>query len=255
MIAPMVIRFGTEEYIDGITMSHEEFYERLSRQDVMPTTSQVTPAAFGDMFAQEAPNAEALVVITLASNLSGTYQSAVIAAEDYDNVYVVDSRTVSIGAGALAMLALELANQGKDGKTIVECLEQQRDRIRLVAVLDTLEYLKQGGRISKTAALAGGLLNIKPVISCQDGVVSMAGKARGAKQGNALLTQLVEKTGGVDTEMPVILGYSGFSDASMCKYAEETQGMWGAEPGKASLGSVVGTHAGPGAYGVAYFCR
>jgi len=187
-IVPLTINFGDEEFVDGIDISHKKFYEMLIESDVMPTTSQATPAAFADVFEKVVAEGDTAVVITLSSGLSGTYQSATIAASDYaDKVFVVDSKSAAIGSGILAELALELVNKGLSAKGISEQLITERENIRIVAMLDTLEYLKHGGRISKTVAFVGGVLNIKPVISLENGEIKMLGKARGSKQGNNLL--------------------------------------------------------------------
>ena len=134
---------------------------------------------FDAIFSDVASVGDSAVVVTLASKFSGTYQSACIAAAEYDNIYIVDSKSAAIGSGILAEYALECADKGMDAKTIAETLEKKRDGICLIALLDTLEYLKKGGRISKTVAFAGGLLNIKPVITVVDGEIQVIGKARG----------------------------------------------------------------------------
>ena len=255
-IVPLTVSFGTEEYIDGVTITHEEFYSKLIESDVLPTTSQATPAAFAEVFEEVAAAGDSAVVITVASQLSGTCQSARIAAEDYDNIYVVDSGSVTLGAGILAEYALRCARSGMTAAEIAGLLEKKKEDICLIAMLDTLEYLKKGGRISAAVAFAGGLLNIKPVVNVKDGVINMLGKARGSKQGNNLLVQEIEKTGGIDFDMPILLGYSGLSDALLKKYITDSAPLW--ENGidtlrYASIGSVVGTHAGPGAIAAAFF--
>ena len=255
-VVPLTVSFGTEEYIDGVTITHEEFYSKLIESDVLPTTSQATPAAFAEVFEEGAAAGDSAVVITVASQLSGTCQSARIAAEDYDNIYVVDSGSVTLGAGILAEYALHCARSGMTAAEIAGLLEKKKEDIRLIAMLDTLEYLKKGGRISAAVAFAGGLLNIKPVVNVKDGVINMLGKARGSKQGNNLLVQEIEKTGGIDFDMPILLGYSGLSDALLKKYITDSAPLW--ENGidtlrYTSIGSVVGTHAGPGAIAAAFF--
>lgn len=255
-IVPLTVRFGDKEYIDGVTITHEEFYDKLVESDVLPTTSQATPAAFEEVFKEVAAAGDSAVVITVASQFSGTCQSARIAAEDYDNIYVVDSGSVTMGAGILTEYALRCACSGMGAAQIAELLEKKKEDICLIALLDTLEYLKKGGRISSTVAFAGGLLNIKPVINVKDGVIHMLGKARGSKQGNNLLVQEIGKTGGIDFTMPILLGYSGLSDALLKKYIADSAPLW--ENGVDSLrytsiGSVVGTHAGPGAIAAAFF--
>jgi len=255
-VVPLTVHFGQEEFVDGVTIDHKSFYEKLVETDVHPSTSQATPAAFEKEYEKARDAGEAAVVITLTSKLSGTYQSAVIAAQDYENIYVVDSGSAAIGGGILVEYALRLLKDGFEGKALYEKIEEAKSRIMIVALVDTLEYLKKGGRISKTVAFAGTVLNIKPVLSIVDGQITMLGKARGSKMGNNLLVQEIEKAGGVDFTMPVLLGYTGLSDAMLLKYIEDSKHLWASnvdEVRYTTIGSVIGTHAGPGAVGVAFF--
>jgi len=255
-VVPMTVHFDDEEYIDGVTITHREFYEKLIETDVIPHTSQATPASFVPYFEEVSKAGDSAVVITLASALSGTYQSAVIAAEDYENIYIVDSATATIGTGILAELALRLADRGMSAADIAARLDEEKKNTRIIAMLDTLEYLKRGGRISKTVAFAGGLLNIKPVISLVDGEIVVLGKARGSKQGNNLLVSEIEKAGGVDFFKPVLLGYTGLNDDLLQKYIVDSAELWrydASELRSTVIGSVIGTHAGPGAIAVAFF--
>ena len=255
-VIPLIVRFGEEEYIDGVTIDHKTFYEKLIESDVLPATSQANPDTFMRAFDEIKAAGESAVVITLSSKLSGTYQSAIIAAEDYDNIYVVDSGTVTIGASILTELALKYLDEGMDARAVAEKLEEDKKKIHIVALVDTLEYLKKGGRISKTVAFAGTLLNIKPVISVTDGEINMLGKARGSKMGNNLLVQEIEKAGGIDFSKPVLLGYSGLSDILLKKYIEDSRHIWDSNLETVrytTIGSVIGTHAGPGAIAVAFF--
>lgn len=256
VIVPLTIHFGEEEYVDGVTISHKKFYEKLIESDVLPSTSQATPASFIKVFEKIKADGESAVVITLSSALSGTYQSAVIAAADYKNIFVVDSKSVALGSGILAELGLKLAEEGLSAAEIADVLTTERENIRLIAMLDTLEFLKRGGRISKTAAIAGGLLSIKPVIHLQDGEINVLGKARGSRQGNNLLVKEIQNAGGVDFSKPLLLGYTGLSDALLQKYIEDSSHLWEGHTSKLRttvVGSVVGTHAGPGAVAVAFF--
>ena len=255
-IVPLTVHFGAEEFIDGVTIDKHRFYERLVESDELPTTSQASPAAFDAIFSDVASVGDSAVVVTLASKFSGTYQSACIAAAEYDNIYVVDSKSAAIGSGILAEYALECADKGMDAKTIAETLEKKRDEICLIALLDTLEYLKKGGRISKTVAFAGGLLNIKPVITVVDGEIQVIGKARGSKQGNNLLVQKIHESGGIDFDEPIILGYSGLSDSYLKKYVEDSRDIWQDKADSLDstlIRSVIGTHTGPGVVAVAFF--
>ena len=253
---PLTVHFGDEEYIDGVTIDHKAFYEKLIESDVLPTTSQATPDAFIKEFQKAKDAGEEAVVITLSSTFSGTCQSATIAAEDFDNVFVVDSRTAAMGSGILVELAFRLLDEGKSAKEIAEILDEEKKKITVVALVDTLEYLKKGGRVSKTVAFAGAVLNIKPVLAVHDGEIVMLGKARGSKMGNNLLVEEIEKAGGVDFTKPVLLGYSGISDALLLKYIEDSRYIWDKnldEIRYTTVGSVIGTHAGPGAVVVAFF--
>lgn len=257
IVVPLTLRFGDEEYIEGVTIQKKEFYQKLIESDVLPKTSQAVPADFSDIFEKIAAAGESAVVITLSSKLSGTWQSAMIAAREYeDSVYVVDSRNVAIGTAILAKLALRLVDEGMGAREIAERLEKEREKICLIAMLDTLEYLKKGGRISAAAAFAGGVLSIKPVVCIRDGEIVILGKARGSKQGNNLLVSEIRKTGGIDFTKPILLGYTGLDDTLLQKYIEDSKALW--EEGISSLettmiGSVIGTHAGPGAVAVAFF--
>ena len=259
IIVPLTVSFGEEQFVDGVTINHRQFYEKLVESDVMPTTSQPSPEAFERVFRELVENGDEAVVLTISSSLSGTYQSATIARENFEGkIFVVDTRSVAIGSGILAELALSLANEGFSAREIAERITKERENVRVIALLDTLEYLKRGGRISKTVAFAGGLLSIKPVLCIMDGEIAILGKARGSKQGNNFLTTEIQKSGGVNFDKPLLLGYTGLSDALLEKYKEDSQELW--QPYKKNLyseviGSVVGTHAGPNGIAVAFFCK
>ena len=256
-IVPLTIHFGEQQYVSGVDIDARSFYEKLVESDVLPTTSQPTPAAFADVFQAAVEAGDEVVCITISSKLSGTFQSASIAAMDFPGkVFVVDSRTVTLGCGILTQYALDLAKQGISARELAQRVEKKREKVRLLALLDTLEYLKKGGRISATVAFAGGLLNIKPVICVAEGEVKLLGKARGFRQGSNLLMQQIEKAGGVDFDLPVLLGYTGLSDAMLKKYMEDSAQLWQGRVDSlpvSIVGSVVGTHAGPGAVAVAFF--
>ena len=256
-IVPLTVHFGDEEFLDGVTIDHKTFYEKLIESDTLPTTSQATPAAFSRVFEEVVAAGDTAVVLTISSSLSGTWQSAMIAADDYaGKIFVVDSQSVSIGAGILAELALQLADAGLDAREIAVRVSQARSRVCVIAMLDTLEYLKRGGRISKAVAFAGGLLSIKPVITLQNGEIVILGKARGSRQGNNLLVTEIGKAGGIDFSKPILLGYTGLSDLLLQKYIEDSQSLWGHATDSlrtTPIGSVIGTHAGPGAIAAAFF--
>ncbi len=257
VILPVTITFGEEQFQDGVNLTHSMFYEKLIESDMLPVTSQVSPFAFEEAYQKVREQGDQAIVVTLSSKLSGTWQSARLAAEGYEDVVqVVDSENASLGQHALVEYALRLIRSGLTFKEIVEKLENDKSRIRLIALLDTLEYLKKGGRISKAAAVAGSLLSIKPVIAIQRGEVAVLGKARGSKQGNNLLAEQIRLTGGIDFGKPFVLGYTGLSDTMLQKYITDHEEFWKADVDTletSSVGGTIGTHIGPGAIGVAFF--
>lgn len=257
-ILPVTIRFDDgAEYKDGVNLTHQEFYERLIESDALPTTSQVTPFEFEEAYRKVVDAGDEAVVITLSSRLSGTYQSACIAALDFEGkIIVVDSLNVAVGERALVDMALKLRDEGLNAKEIADILNEEKKNIQIVAVLDTLEYLKKGGRISSAVAFAGGVLAIKPVVGVEDGAVVMYGKARGSKNaGNALVTQ-INACGGIDFTKPYRVGYTGLSDHLIKKYIADSAEMWDKyvdDIPYQTIGCGIGTHVGPGAAAAAFF--
>lgn len=258
-VLPMTITFGEENYEDGVSLTPDNFYMKLIESSALPKTSQVSPYAFGQAYENALKSADYVIVITLSSKLSGTYQSACIAADDYDGrVFVIDSENVTVGEQILIDYALSLIDKGIEVNTIVSQLNTIKKRIRLVALLDTLEYLKKGGRISSGAAFLGNVLSIKPVIAIVDGEVSFLGKARGSKQGNNFLIQQVDTYGGIDYSLPVLLGYTGCSTVLMDKYIKDSSSLWEGRipvPDIIQVGATIGTHIGPGGIAVAFFSK
>lgn len=256
-ILPMTVTFGNVEYQDGVTLSHKEFYEKLIENDELPTTSQVSPYEFEEAIRETLDAGETPIVVTISSKLSGTYNSAKIAASEFDEaVYVVDSENVAMGEKILVQYAIRMIDEGLSAEKIVEELEKGKKNICLVALLDTLEYLKKGGRISNISGIVGGMLSIKPVVAVQDGEIAVLGKARGSRNGNNLLSKQIEKAGGIDFSMPYTLGYSGLEDSLLQKYIKDSEGIWKGYVEELQIGVIggtIGTHAGPGAIGVAFF--
>ena len=258
-VLPMTITFGEENYEDGVSLTPDSFYMKLIESSALPKTSQVSPYAFGQAYENSLKSADYVIVITLSSKLSGTYQSACIAADDYDGrVFVIDSENVTVGEQILVDYALSLIDKGIEVNTIVSQLNTMKKRIRLVALLDTLEYLKKDGRISSGAAFLGNVLSIKPVSAIVDGEVSFLGKARGSKQGNNFLIQQVDTYGGIDYSLPVLLGYTGCSTVLMDKYIKDSSSLWEGRipvPDIIQVGATIGTHIGPGGIAVAFFSK
>lgn len=255
-VVPLSVAFGQETYIDGVTITSGEFYRKMAENKELPTTSQPSPDAYEKVY-EEAKNAgETLVVLCVSSGISGTYQSATIAAQDYpENVYVVDTLHVANGLGVLAEYALELAAAGKSAKEITEAIEEERHNVKFMALLDTLTNLQKGGRIPKSLAIAGTLLSLKPVLCMKDGVLETMGKARGIKQGYSLLNKEIAEAG-IDFDRPFLLAYTGQTDEPMQKYLAVSGDVWQADSRdvrRVPLCSVVGAHAGAGAVVVAFF--
>ena len=260
-VLPLSVTFGETTYLDGVNLNHRRFYELLVEGDDLPMTGQVNPYAFEEAISEARNAGEEVVVITLSSKLSGTNGSALTAAANFDEgVYVVDSKSVTVGERILVDYALRLVGEGLGAADIACALEQAREDIHVVCLLDTLEFLRRGGRIPASAAALGKLLSIKPVITITDGVVELLGKARGSKNGRNLLTQQVEAAGGIDFSMPIELAYAGLDDALLRKYVEDSRHIWEGHVELDNLpvhtvGATIGTHVGPGAIALAFFKR
>ena len=254
----MEIKFGEDEFLDGVTLLANEFYDKLIESDVMPKTSMINPFRWEEEFEKVVSQGDEAVVITISSKLSGTYESARQASEKFGGkVFVVDSLNASAGERLLCYLALKMVSEGKSASEIANTLNKQKERICIMAMLNTLEYLKKGGRISSTVAFVGEVLSIKPVVSIVDGEVKMIGKAIGSKNGNNLLNRLVEKNG-IDFSMPLGLIWSGNDDSVLKKYVRDSARLWEDHTDNIpaySIGSTIGTHVGPGAIGVAFFAQ
>lgn len=258
-VLPLSVTFGTDVYMDGIDIDHQRFYEMLVERDELPKTGQVNPYTFSQAIAEAREAGDEAVIITVGAKLSGTNQSArtALAEAPGGDVYVVDSNNVTLGERVLVEYALRLVNEGRSAAQIAAAVEAVRDRVVVIGLLETLEYLVRGGRLSAAAGAVGTLLNVKPVVAVEDGLIVQLGKARGSKNGRNLLNQKVEKAGGIDFSMPLALGYTGLSDAVLKKYIEDSAALWaGHTEGELpvhTIGATIGTHVGPGAVAVAFF--
>lgn len=258
-VLPLSTVFKNESLRDGVDIDHVEFFNRLIESDELPTTSQVTPHAYSEAYSKALANGDEILCITLSSVLSGCFQSAFIAQQERSHapIYLVDSLNATLGQRLLVLHACNLRDAGKSGAEIADELELMKHRIRLVALLDTLEYLKKGGRISAAAAAAGALLSIKPAISIKNGAIEVLGKARGSKNGNNLLIKEINKTNGINFDLPYCLAYSGLDDALLKKYVKDSAHLYvGIDPDTIpvhTIGSTIGTHIGPGAIALAFF--
>jgi len=258
-LLPLSVTFGENTYKDGYDLDHDGFFKKLIETDELPTTSQIPPYEYEQEFKKIIDEGDEILCITISQKLSGCYQSAWIAAQSLDleeNIRIVDSANVCIGERILIQRAMQLIEAGMSLDEVADTIEKEKDSICLVALLDTLEYLKKGGRISSTAAVAGTILNIKPVIALEDGLVALKGKARGSKNGNNILKEQIKTSGGINFNKPYALAYSGLSRVMLDKYLEDNVDIYKdhvKDMPVSSIGCIIGTHVGPGAIAAAFF--
>lgn len=256
-VIPLSVCFGDEAFIDGVTLDKETFYAKLAEAEQLPTTSQPNPAAMLDCMEPLLEQGDEIVGIFLSSKLSGTFQSATIAAgmADSDKIHLVDSLNATFGLGLLVMIAAHARDEGKSAAEIVEIVEDAKSRLRLIAFVDTLKYLQMGGRISAASAVVGTLLGINPLISVIDGAVESIGKARGRKGAYRHLKALFEQET-MDERFPVFFGATNDVNAMQELEAALTPSFTSAvDVFHAEIGCAIGTHAGPGAAGIAYIAK
>lgn len=255
-IVPLSIIFGDKRYVEGIEMTNAQFYDMLGQSTKLPTTSQVNPDGFFDLFKGYVDSGDDVVGVFISSKLSGTYQSAVIARDMVDggSIDIVDSKSATFGLALLVYEAIKLRDEGRSGREIADRLNALKGKIQFVAVVDTLKYLKMGGRLSSSAAVLGGMLHIKPLVSIIDGEVKSIGKERGQKAAfAAILKQL--NAAPPDTEYTTVLGHSNVPGL-MNDFIDFLGEQIPLDPKViCEIGGVIGTHAGPGCVGLAYIPR
>jgi DegV family protein with EDD domain len=251
-VVPLTIRFGDEEFVDRRDLTTASFWERLVLADHLPETAAPSAGLFEDTYRSLiSEDATGIVVITISSELSGTYQSAVIAAERTNGeipIRVIDSRSVGMGLGLPVLEAATLAGQGASLDEVADYAARSTASTSVVAALDTLEYLKRGGRVGSTQAFFGGLLNIKPLITLTDGVVAPLGRVRTRSQAIGALEERAAAIGPAIKAAAVFHGAAGDIDLVV----ERIQQHLAVPVIVSMLGPVVGTHTGPGTVGIAY---
>ncbi len=259
---PMEVRFGDEVYFDGVNLSRQQFFIKLIESNELPKTSLINEFRFEEKMKELVGDNDELIVITISSKLSGTYDAAKSAAKKFNGrVYVLDSLSATAGERLLCEYALRLIKENKSFQEIIDELEEKKNKIQIIAVVDTLKYLRKGGRISPLVAFAGEMFSIKPVVSVVNGEVKLVGKARGSKKSNNLLMELVDKCGGIDFNMPYCLLYSGLNDEYLKKYLMDSEVLWKEHIDDVNkipsymIGSTIGTHVGPNAIGVTFFSK
>ncbi len=256
-VLPLKVSFGENTYLDGVDITIEEFFKRLKSSSTLPKTSQISPFEYEKEFKRIKEAGEKALVITISAEFSGCYQSACIAANEYsDIVRVVDSKSVSLGERIVAKRAMELIGLGKDLDEIESVLNEEIKRIKTVAALDTLTYLKKGGRLSTSAFLAGSLLALKPIVHVIDGKVEFVCTARGRKKVHSTLNRVIEEEGKIDKNLPRSLAYSDTDKSILDSFISDSPELFGSDLSAyeiAGIGPAIGTHIGPGAIAIAYF--
>ncbi|TML19290.1 MAG: DegV family protein [Actinobacteria bacterium] len=253
-VVSLSIRFGDEEFVDRTELPVSEFYRRLASSPVLPQTAAPAPGAFAKAFERlEADGASAIVSINLSSELSATMQSAQTAASSFVGVpvHVVDSRSITAGLGQLVISASRLARDGADADKIVQEVDALKARQRIYGTLDTLEYLKKGGRVGGAQALLGSMLSIKPLLDISQGRVEEAGKTRTRKKALQWLRDQVLRHQPVDN-LNVIHSEAPDIDDFLSLLRDDVD-LTNVRVGP--IGAVIGTHAGPRVIGVAFHVR
>lgn len=250
----MRVIFEDGVYTDGVDITKEQFYEKQAQAKILPKTTQVNPQEYCDAFEPLLAGGDEVVAIIMSSRLSGTFQSAQIAkdmAKGGERLHLVDSLNVTIGEGLLVREAVRMRDAGATGAQIAAALEELKHRVRFVAFIGTLKYLKMGGRISTSTAVLGTMLGISPVVAIVDGEVKSVGQVRG-KQKILSYTLDFFREYPVDSRHCVVFGHSRCLETMETYRDKCVQALGIRDYAWDELGAVIGTHSGPGCYGVAY---
>lgn len=255
-LVSLSISFENETFIEGVNLTREEFYTKLEKAEVFPKTSQPSPQAFLEVFEDAKEKGDEVICITLSSALSGTYQSAMIAKEmaEYDSIYVIDSSTATYCIKILADYALKLVAENKTVPEIVEEILKLKKRVRVIAALDTLEYLYKGGRLNKTTATIGELVRVKPVITiAETGEIEVLSKALGKPKAMRNLLSILEDVE-IDEQFPIYTGYtSGTENVEKLEVELAQKGI--KSDARLQIGMTIGTHVGKGVFGILFVTK
>ncbi len=252
-VVPLTVIFDGKEYIDGIDLSKQEFYKMLRNSEDMPKTSQCTYIQFRDAFKKYLNKGNDILYIGGSSVASGTFQSAMMAKNDLDgNIYMVDTQNLSIGSGCLLLSAAEMLERKADIKDILNHLENLKESVKVLFTVDTLEYLQKGGRISLAKATIGNMLNIKPVLSIEEGLVKPINQVRGKKQVVSKILSLIKENFGEDlTKKRIILGF-GDNNKEFNSFVEKLKEDFKIdEIISVNISTCICAHSGPGIIGIA----
>lgn len=258
-VIPLNIIFGERSYIPREELSIERFYEMLEQVNELPKTAQPSPAVIEGIFKKSIDDGDDIVAIFMSSNMSGIYNTSVMVKNqmECENIFIIDSRTVTFALGLIVMEAVKLRDAGKSAKEIYDEIEKLKTKVMLLASVGNLKYLQMGGRLSPTTAFIGTMLNFKPIITIKNGLVEVVGKQRGQKRANEFIINLIQKYGIQEnytkffahTHMPTIMFefMEYFIDAFPKIKTDEFE--------LCNIGSTVGVHVGPGATGIAFVVK
>ncbi|WP_099188737.1 DegV family protein [Tepidibacter mesophilus] len=253
-VLPLMVIFEDAEYRDGIDLTSEEFYKKLRASSSIPKTSQITPAKFKEVFEKYLNTHKDIIYISGSSRATGTYQSSIIAKDllESENIYIFDTMALSFGCGIIVLKAAQMAKDGNSVEEILLELENMRNNVDHIFTVDTLEYLQKGGRISSTKAAIGTILNIKPILTVEEGLVSQLDQVRGKKKVISKMIEIVKKRSN-DIQNQII----GVSHADNEELLNEFKKVIKEELNPkdiivTNIGSAIGTHAGPGTIAIFY---
>ena len=255
-VLPLVVRFGNEEYLDGLGVTNEEFYERLQKVTQLPKTSQIIPSRFQDAFDRNLKDGDDIVYIGGSSKLSGTFQSSVLARSmctDPERVYLVDSRSAAIGEAQLVYAAVKMREQGMSAADMAEALTALRERVRLVGMADQLKYLVMGGRLNGVVGAIGTTLNIKPMLRMEGGLLHQAGLCRSMTRVHRWYVDAIN-AGSPDPDYPLIV--AGAYCPKLTDALHEALDKAGIPVAETrDIGAVIGTYTGPGLTAVSWIAK
>ena len=249
----LIINVGDKSYRGGIDITPDELYEMLISGEAFPTTSQPSPQDFLDVFEDAQEKGDSVIYITLSSALSGTFQTANMAKNmvEYPEIHIIDSLSATHIIRVMADYACKLRDEGKSAAEIAQAVKELQPRVKVVAALDTLEYLYKGGRLNKATAVVGELANLKPIITLSEaGTISVIGKCIGRNKALAFISKtLAEKT--LDPDFPVYSIYA-YGTENTEKLEQKLASIDIHCQSRLQLGSTIGTHIGPGAFAVVF---
>ncbi|HQK53757.1 MAG TPA: DegV family protein [Sedimentibacter sp.] len=253
-MVPLTVNFENESFLDKVELNSKQFFEKLETAEKLPTTTLVSPGTFMEVFSDILLEGDKVLGLFLASEFSGTYDSACMAKNmiGSDDIYIIDSRSVCLGAFALILEAIELVQQNKDIEEIVKELEALREKVVAVAALDTLKYLEKGGRLSKGQAVVGTLLNVKPIIEIKDGKINVIEKIRGKNKAVKWFDEWIEKNN-YDLSNKTVLLFHGKAYEQLKMLREAIEDKYKIKNIiEQEIGAVIGTHSGPGVLGIGF---